>query len=267
MNLSHARPLRAGTIALLAALSTGRAALADPPAEGDNAPPGEVSGARSAESGVFLPYGLPAQSDAQRAYVWLMGGYDAARGGVVFDSAVQATLAGPLSVRGGAGYAGPDGQVRPSVSLAVQALRQSAHGLDLSVYGGFQSQGFNTVPAVQAVVALGRRFGRLGLITNVGYGYGLEGGEHYGEFRLAGQVRVLPSLHVGLDARGRVDLERDDDEPADEPDFELVAGPLATWSIGRFSLSAGGGVATIKFRRADAVLVGAQGQLLVGMAF
>jgi hypothetical protein len=267
MTTSRTRPFRTATIALLATLAVSGVASADPPSEGDNAPQGEVSGARSAESGVFLPYGLPAQSDAQRAYVWLMGGYDAARGGVVFDSTVQATLVGPLSVRGGAGYAGPDGQVRPSVSLAVQALRQSAHGVDLSVYGGFQSQGFNTVPAVQAVVALGRRFGRLGLITNVGYGYGLEEGEHYGEFRLAGQVRVLPSLQIGLDARGRIDLERDADEPENEPDFEVVAGPLATWSIGRFSLSAGGGVATIKFRRSENVLVGAQGQLLVGMAF
>jgi hypothetical protein len=260
----HARPL---LIAFALTALAPAAALADPPAEGDNARVPEVSGARSAESGAFLPLGVPARTDAQRAYLWMTGGYDAARGGFVFDSAVQATLFGPLSVRAGAGYVGPGGEVRPAVSLAAQALRQSAHGVDLTFYGGFQSQGFNTVPAIAATVALGRQFGRVGLLTNVGYGYGLEEGEHYGEFRLAGLVRVLPSLHVGLDARGRIDLERDDDEPEDEPDFEVTAGPVVTWSISRFSLTASGGVATIKFRRADDVLLGAQGQLLAGVAF
>ena len=39
----------------------------------------------------------------------------------------------------------------------------------------------------------------------MGYGYGLDEGEHYGEVHLAGLVRVLPSLHVGLDARARLD--------------------------------------------------------------
>lgn len=256
-----------GLVLSLAVALAPLAAQADPPEEGDNARQPVASGARTAESGAFLPLGVPARTDAQRAYLWMTGGYDAARGGMVFDSAVQATLFGPLSVRAGAGYVGPNGQFRPSVSLAAQALRQRDHGVDLTIYGGFQSQGFNTVPAVTATVALGRQFGRVGLLTNVGYGYGLEGGEHYGELRLAGLARVLPSLHLGLDARGRLDLERDDDEPADEPDFELTAGPVATWSINRFSLTASGGVAAIKFRRAEGVLLGAQGQLLVGVAF
>ena len=261
------RRCSSGLVVSLAVALAPLAARADPPEEGDNARQPVASGARTAESGAFLPLGVPARTDAQRAYLWMTGGYDAARGGFMFDSAVQATLFGPLSVRAGAGYVGPNGQARPGVSLAVQALRQRDHGLDLTIYGGFQSQGFNTVPALTATVALGRQFGRVGLLTNVGYGYGLEGGEHYGEFRLAGLVRVLPSLHLGLDARGRVDLERDDDEPTDEPDFDVTAGPVVTWSINRFSLTASGGVATIKFRRAEGVLLGAQGQLLVGVAF
>lgn len=252
--------------ALAAALAAG-VARADPPTEGDRARVPPASAARSAEAGAFLPLGVPARHDTQRAFLWMTTGYDAARGGMVFESAVQATLLGPLSVRAGAGYVGPNGQFRPSVTLAAQALRQSAHGVDLAVYAGFQSQGFNTVPALQATVALGRQFGRVGLLTNVAYGYGLEGGEHYGEVRLAGLARVLPSLHVGLDARGRVDLERDANEPADEPDFELTAGPVATWSIDRFSLTASGGIASIKLRRSSDVLLGAQGQVLAGVAF
>lgn len=259
-------PCGPAVLSSFVALLSPASVQADPPA-GDNARDSEASGARSTEGGAFLPLGVPARTDLQHAFLWMSGGYDAARDGFVFDSAVQATLHGPLSVRAGAGYVGPRGEARPSVSLALQALRQSAHGVDLSLYGGFQSQGFNTVSALDVTVALGRQFGRVGILTNVGYGYGLQAGEHYGAFRLAGLARLLPSFHLGFDARGRIDLERDADEPADEPDFDLTAGPVLTWSIQRFSLTASGGVAAMKFRRWDEARVGAQGQLLLGVTF
>ena len=255
----------AQTAALL--LGVTRAAAADP-SDGDAPERPTVSAAATAESGAFLPMGVPARNDAQRAYLYLQGGYDAARGGAVFDTTVQANIVGPLSLRGGAAYVGPDGTLRPSVALTVQALRQSQHGIDLSVYGGYQAPGFNTVPAANLVVAVGRTFGRLTLLSNLGYGYGLEEGEHYGELRVAGLVRALPNLHVGLDARGRLDLERDADEPENEPDFDVVAGPVVTWTVGHLAVSASGGASVIKYRLSDApVTVGAIGQLLVGSSF
>lgn len=263
-------PRRLAASLLAATLSHGLPALAQdapPPADTPHAPAGVPDGARATESGAFLPYGLPARFDAPRAFAAVQGGYDTGRSGATFDLAVQATVVGPVSLRGGAGYVGPDGALRPSVGLSVNALQQAAHGVDLSIYGGYQSQGFNTVPAVNALVAVGRRFGRLSLLGNVGYGYGLDEGEHYGEARLAGLVRVLPNLHLGVDARGRMDLERDDDEPMNEPDFEVLAGPVASLSFGRFTVSAHGGVSIIKFRNDDAVRAGAMGTLLFGSAF
>jgi hypothetical protein len=259
-------PYAAALAATVTLLATARAA-ADP-ARDDGDEPLPVSAARSAESGAFLPFTLPASNASQRAYLTMQGGYDVARGGAVFDTAVQANIVGPLSLRGGAAYVGPDGALRPSVALTVQALRQADHGVDLSVYGGYQAQGFNRVPAASLMLSVGRTIGRVSLIGNLGYGYGVEQGEQYGELRLAGLVRALPNLHVGVDLRARVDLERDADEPENEPDWDLVAGPMVTWSVGHFALSASGGLSAIRFRNSDAPpAVGAIGQLLVGSSF
>lgn len=242
-------------------------AMADPPTDTDGDESAAPSSAAGTQAGAFLPFTAPARGDTQRAYAWAQGGYDSARG-FVFDSTAQAVLAGPVSLRAGVGYVEhPAGAVRPSVSLSVDALRQERHGVDLAVYAGYQGQGFNTVPAANVLVAVGRSFGRLNLIANVGYGYGLENGEHFGEARLAGLVRVTPSLRLGLDSRARLDLERDSDEPENEPDWDVVAGPEATLSLGHFVVSAGGGISAIQYRLSSDVSVGAQGHASFGATF
>jgi len=241
-------------------------AFADPePVDGVATP--EVRAEASVSNGVYMPWGLAARGDTQRAYVLLTGGYDSVAGGMVFDGAVQARVAGPVSLRGGFGYVGPEGNARPSVALSVDALRQSQHGIDLAIYAGFQGQGFNRVPALNAVVAVGRSFGRLHLLANVGYGYGLDQGEHYGEARLAATVRVHPAVAIGLDARARLDLERDADEPDNEPDWDLVAGPQATFSFSRFVVGVGGGLSALRLRSGTTTNVGAVAQLTLGTVF
>jgi hypothetical protein len=123
------------------------------------------------------------------------------------------------------------------------------------------------VPALNAVVAVGRSFGRLHLLANVGYGYGLDQGEHYGEARLAATVRVHPAVAIGLDARARLDLERDADEPDNEPDWDLVAGPQATFSFSRFVVGVGGGLSALRLRSGTTTNVGAVAQLTLGTVF
>jgi hypothetical protein len=260
-------PLRFVSLAI-SVIVAASPALADPPVgtDGDEQPAPPPSSA-AVQAGAFLPFTAPARGDTQRAYAWVQGGYDSAQGGVVFDSTAQAALVGPVSLRAGVGYVGPNGAVRPSVSLTVDALRQERHGVDLAVYAGYQGQGFNTVPAANVLVAVGRSFGRVNLLANVGYGYGLDEGEHFGEARLAALVRVTPTFRLGLDSRARLDLERDADEPENEPDWDLVAGPEATLSIDRFVLSAGGGLSAIQYRLSSDVRVGAQGHLSFGATF
>lgn len=255
------------TLSLLGAVLLASAGAAAQTVDGDEAPAPPVDAARTVDTGAFLPLGLAAHGQSQRAYVSVTGGYDGATGGAFVDSAAQARIVGGLSLRAGFGYQSADGAARPSVALTMDLLRQQRHGVDLAVYAGYQGFGFNTVPAAALSFALGRRFGRVSLLANVGYGLGVERGEHYGEARLAGIVRVHRLFAVGLDARARLDLERDDDEPEAEPDWDLVAGPQATLTLDRFVVGMGGGVAATKLRDGSPMRVGAVANLTLGVVF
>lgn len=259
-----------GPVASAALLALAVAAPEVRAAEGqDQLAPALERGAaqESAAEGAFLPWTMGARSDAQRALVYAQGGYDSAEKGPVFQTVVEAQLLGRLSFRAGGSYAGPSGQFRPEGGLRLDALRQERHGIDLAVLGVYEAQGFNTVRAVTARVALSRAFGATRLVGNVGYGFGLQDAERYGDFRLAALHALTRGLQLGLDSRLRVDLERDANEPAGEPDWELVAGPLASFAFDRFVVSAGGGLSALKYRLVGARHVGAVASLGLGAVF
>jgi hypothetical protein len=226
-----------------------------------------ASAGRTADRGGLSPWSMAPRGDLQQGVVNVVGGYDGARKGAAFETAVELRLLGPLSIRAGGSYVGPDGEVRPLVAGKVDLLRQERAGLDLAVAGGYEPHGFNTVPAVGALVAAGREVGPVYLMGNLGYGLGLEEGEHFGDARLAALGRVAPNLRVGVDSRLRIDLERDSDEPEGEPDWELLAGPLATVSLGRFAVTGGAGLSAIRMRLEKDTQVGALGYLGLGAVF
>ena len=255
-------------VASLGGIPTVAAAEPNAP-EGDEVdeaprPPAAVT---SVGAGAFLPWTMGARSDAQRALVHVQGGYSGAERGGVFQTVAEAQLFDRISLRAGGAYVGTSNQFRPEAGLRVDALRQERHGVDLAVLGVYETAGFNTVRAVTARVALSRTFGATRVVSNVGYGIGLAGGERYGDVRLAALRPVSRRMHLGLDSRFRIDLERDADEPVGEPDWETVAGPLATYAIDRFVVSATAGVAALKMRLAGAQYVGAIGTLGVGTVF
>jgi hypothetical protein len=229
--------------------------------------PEATASEKSAASGAFLPWTMGARSDAQRALVHVQGGYDSAEKGAVFQTVLEAQVLGRLSVRGGGSYLGPSGQFRPEAGLRVDALRQERHGVDLAVLAVYEARGFNMVKAATARVAVSRTFGETRLVGNVGYGYGFEDGERYGDFRLAGLRAVTQHLQVGLDSRMRIDLERDNDEPAGEPEWDLVTGPVATYTFDRLLFSASAGMSATKMRLMPGNRVGAIGTLGVGTVF
>jgi hypothetical protein len=203
---------------------------------------------RAADAGALVPWTMSARSDTQRAVAHLSGGYDAAKNGATFESVVEARIFGRLSFRAGGSYVGPDGEVRPIFAGKLDALRQEGQGVDVAIAGGYEPHGFNTVRAVAATVAVGRSFDALRVQANVGAGIGLEEGERYGDTRLAALYRIGNQFRAGVDSRFRIDLERDTDEPEGEPDWELVAGPLATMTLGRFAFTGGVGVSAIRLR-------------------
>jgi hypothetical protein len=139
--------------------------------------------------------------------------------------------------------------------------------VDVAAVAGYEAQGFNLTPAVVARAAIGRTLGHTRLTGNVGYGVGTRAGERFGDLRMAALQRLSRDLHLGLDSRFRIDLERDADEPAGEPDWELTAGPMAALSLGRFIVSAGGGATALKYRLVPERHVGVYGLMGLGAVF
>jgi hypothetical protein len=229
--------------------------------------PGATQSNKAIRAGAFLPWTMGARSDSQRALVYGQGGYDGARGGAVFQTVVEAQVMGRLALRAGASYLGAEGQLSPEFGLRVDALRQQRHGVDLALLGGYEDAGFNTVRAATARVALSRAFDDTRLVSNLGYGLGLDQGERYGDVRLAGIHPLTRALHVGLDSRFRIDLERDGDEPGGEPDWELAVGPMAAYSFGRYVVTATAGFSALKFRLAGPVHLGAIANAGLGAVF
>jgi hypothetical protein len=137
-----------------------------------------------------------------------------------------------LSLIGGGSYAAgssgfPDSSgVRAGVKL--QPVFEDQLGVDGVVSVAYESRGFNLVPAVSVELLLARRIGdTLLLLLNLGYGAGLREAERSGRLRAAILTPVVAKLRLGLEARGALDLERDEDEPTGEPDHDVIAGAVA----------------------------------------
>lgn len=263
-------PLVLGVFALAATTvaATGGTARAQVETDGDGEPAKRPPAAGEAVgAGAFAPYSMSARSDTQQALGFFQGGYDSARQSAVFQAAAEVRVWGRLSLRGGGTYLGPAGQLRPDVALKVDALRQEVSGVDLAAAVGYEAQGFNLTPAVVARAAVGRTVKGTRLTANVGYAAGTREGERYGDLRLAAVQRVTRDVHLGVDSRFRIDLERDGAEPAGEPEWELNAGPVAALSLGRFVLSAGGGASAVKYRLVGTRNVGLYGLMGLGAVF
>src|SRR5206468_10155306 len=112
-----------------------------------------------------------------------------------------------------------------------------------------------------------RLLGSTRLLANAAYAVGTAEGERFGDVRLAGLTRVTRDLHVGLDSRLRLDLERNTVEPAGEPDWEVDAGPVATYALGRFVVSASAGATALKYRLVPGDHVGVVSLLGAGAGF
>lgn len=252
---------------LALALLAPAGARAEGAASQPSARPAPPQASLSVGAGAFLPFTHSARGDTQPSLVKLQAGHDPSRRSSALESVVEGRLGSRLSLRVGATYLGATGDTHPDAGVKLDALRQDRHGFDLAVGAAYEGQGFNLTPAVTARIAASRPLGTGRLLANVAYGHGTEAGERYGDLRLAGVQRVGAQVHVGLDSRVRVDLERDLDEPPGEPEWELVAGPIATYSAGPFVLSASGGLAATKLRLVGRRTVGVGGTLGVGAVF
>jgi hypothetical protein len=214
----------------------------------------------SVAAGQVLPYTIGARVDAQRALAWGLAGHDGSRRSAIMEATTEVRLLPFLALRGGAVYTQTDGgRARPSGGLRAQALRQAAHGVDASVAVAYRPEGFTEPEGeLEAVLAVARRFGRLGAFANVAYGQDPEGHERDAEARIATLWNATTSTSVGVDARVRTALGT---SPAGttEPRLDVAGGPLAVIAIGPVALLGQVGASALRLGGGTAVGVLALG--------
>ncbi|HET9627270.1 MAG TPA: hypothetical protein VFP84_38180 [Kofleriaceae bacterium] len=272
-----------GTIALIAAsLAAAAPAVASPfdptardpdaasilePAVSRDVPAPRGPSPVDADPEVALPYATRARHAEPGVLVTSRGGYDASSHAAVMAGVVEATVIDRVAVHAAIAQDAASTRSHASGGIAVDVLRQATSGVDLAVAGEYDAQGWNRVPAVVARVAFGRRVGALQLVGNAALGVATQDGERYGELELAALAPVAERLGVGFDSHAALDLERDAEEPAAEPDWGVQAGPVATYRVGPVALSAFAGVSSWKLRLANQTYTGAIGSLGAAMGF
>jgi hypothetical protein len=137
----------------------------------------------------------------------------------------------------------------------------------LAVGGGYQDVGFNLTPAMVAHLTASHDVGAWRVLTDVGVSSGVYDGERAGDASVGVLRAIAPGLRAGVLARLRVDLERDDDEPIGEPDWELDGGACAQWTRGALVVDATAGAGAQQLRLVDTTRAGAVGMLRVGATF
>ena len=235
---------------------------------------------RSAAAGVFLRLTESPTTSSHRVAVGSHGGYDGRRQGALFDMRGEVVLlsraglerrsAIGLSLLGGGLYAAGSPGVSEAASgrvgVKVQPVFQEQLGFDAALSVTYESRGFNTVPAVSTELLLARRMGDTQLLLNAGYGAGLRESERFGRLRAAILVPLVAQLHLGLEARGQLDLERDENEPTGETDYECAASAFVSYTISHFALSAGVGPGAIRYRNGLDTQVGVVATVGIGAA-
>jgi hypothetical protein len=250
------------SIPLLSSAQDDRSGSAAPPSAA------RVTAERSAAAGAFSSWTMSARSDTQHAVGRVIGGYDGASKSGIFESTVEARVIERASLRASASTTPASEGLGLRLEGKLDALRQEASGMDLALAGGYEQNGFNEVAAALATVAIGRRLGGLQLLGNVSYARGVVSTEeHYGSAGLSAMYRLAAPLQLGLDSRFRIDLERDDDEPPGEREWELQGGPAFTLAAGSFAVTGGAGLAANRLRLVPGTSVGALAYLGLGAAF
>ena len=229
-----------------------------------------VRASHSAEDGQFLPFTLSSRTDSQRAFVTTLGGYDSARQSAILEGTTEVNVWGPIAIRAGAVYTESLGTLKPTFGAHVQLLEQRKHGFDGSVAVFYKPEGLTEGEGeIEAAFTVGRRFGRTGLYGNLVYGQDPDGAERDGEVRMAAMYSLRENVHAGFDTRFRFDLGSSNTAQRIaklEADYDLVAGPAASYSVGPFALVAQGGASAFKLTN-QSLRMGGIGLAGIGAVF
>jgi hypothetical protein len=240
------KSLQAVLLALVLGIGTAaRAQAEDPEIEKSMAPPPEIRTAVA--DGVLLPSTLAPRVGANAALALGFAGYDGARSAPIASATAEVRVWGPFAVRGGVEYSSVRKEGRPTIGGRVQLLRQERHGIDGSVSVFYRPEGFTEPEGeIESFVSLGRRFERVSVFGNLVYGQDPEGNERDGEIRFA-SLYGAGRWSVGLDSRFRFAIgTQKGTMAAAEPKYDLLAGPVASATVGPVALFAMGGPSVLK---------------------
>lgn len=226
----------------------------------------------SVAAGDLLPFTIGARHHRQGLLFNTYGGFDAAKRAPVMQGTLDATLVERVTFRVTSTNTGMSDHLKFGFGALIDVARAEDYGIDFAVGGDYDLLGWNRMPAAIARTALGANVGELRLQGNVGFGLDLEGSDRYGDLRLSGLHPITDRWYAGVDSRARVDLASkavptDEDAPTGKLDYDVQAGPVATYTYGRIAVSATGGVSAWKLRSSDTVKVGAIGAVGLGAAF
>lgn len=217
----------------------------------------------SVQIGAFLPFSGSPATETHTAKTF--GTYDGASGGASLMTTVEAKLSDKVQVAGEIEF--DDGEAQPAIGVQYNLLERKTDGFDLQVAGGVAANGFNQVPAVFALGGIGGFYRETYLVGTVGFELGTERGEAASDFGLAGVRDLGGNLYMGFDSRMSFDLERDEIEPEGEASWEIQAGPLVSYPLGRFALTAAFGMSAREERNAMTSDLGAYGSIGAGAVF
>lgn len=217
-------------------------------------------------AGQLLPYSVGSRHERQGILLSTYGGFDASKRAPIVMGTLDATLLERATLRAQLQNVGMSDQLQPVFGLLVDAIRESDSGIDVAFGGDYENASWTRVPAVVTRAAIGSTIGLTRLQANAGFGLGLERGGNFGDLRLSGLHPVAKQLYAGVDSRARMSLQSSEDPPG-ELDWDVQAGPIASLAVGRFAVSATGGVSAWKARGGEQAKVGAMASLGVGAAF
>jgi len=199
-------------------------------------------------AGSYLPLSLAPDVAANSALGGAQTGYDGARNQATLRSFAQATVYGPLALRLGVASSSA-GRLAPSAGARVQLLNQRDYGFSLAASIFYKAEGFTELEGeIESVLSAARRFDDWLLLTSIAYGQDPEGHERDAELTLACMLQLSRFAHVGLEARGRLDLgsRRDTLRAAAEPVSDFQAGPVLSLALGPLAVSAQAGVSGLR---------------------
>jgi hypothetical protein len=200
----------------------------------------------------LLPEAVAARVSDDRATATTWGGYDGAKHSPLWTLSVEARIIGRLVFVAGAGYTAdlPNAPtLRPQIGFRAQLLEQAKHGIDGGVAVMYRQDLFTDEGGFfQGAIALERSQGRFRMLGNLLYGQDGEGDDHDGEARLAGMFEAHRGLLVGVDSRYRHSLDSTDPNRfvRARPEYELLAGPTASYTRGSWAVMAETGFSAVR---------------------